>query len=100
MKKNPPIDLPTEYTIFAMTIDELAKVPFDKLKWGCAIKHCKHYSTVKDYGTLPNVYWRKKWINLNFNILLCAKHWKRYNKGKTLPQHYKKEGSGIDHLIK
>lgn len=99
MKVLPSIELDDTGDIFSMSEEELSKVFSTKLKWRCCIKHCKHYTNVKDFGILPFVFWRKQWVNLNNQIFYCGKHWKRYK--KTLaPEYYRKEGPGINHIVK
>lgn len=73
--------------IKTLSLEELNKVNCEKLKWLCAIKHCKGTTTVKDYGIFPFIFWRKKWFDCRRYYYLCAKHTRRY-KGKVIPEHY------------
>ena len=63
----------------SMSREELDQVPYDLVKWFCQCKGCTYGSRIRDYGISPFFYWPRKgegWINLNFNYLLCGKHWK------------------------
>lgn len=76
---------------------ELLNVPHEKRKWRCCAEDCDGYSTVKDYGILPIVNWKKKWTDLRLYVFYCSRHWPKLKKQPDLilPQ---KPGSGIDHL--
>lgn len=82
-----PDDLDGIPDIHSLTLEELNKVPFDKIKWRCQIKHCNGCTQIRDYGILPVFFWRKKWLDLRFHYFLCGKHNHRY-KGKIIPDHY------------
>lgn len=62
----------------SIKIEYLIDVPADVYKWHCCIKDCKCFTRVKDYGTLPFVLWRRRWMNTIARIYFCGKHWKEH----------------------
>jgi len=58
--------------------EECNTLDFPKVKWLCCVKDCNCYSSAKDVGSLPLVWWRKKWVDLRSNWHYCSKHWKMY----------------------
>lgn len=84
--------------IKSLTADELALVPFDKVKWCCTVKDCNRFTSIKDFGISPWYHWRRMWINLSLNGFFCNQHFRLF-KRKEIPQQDLKSGPGIRHLI-
>lgn len=102
----PDLDESDMPDIRSLTPEELEKVPFDKVKWCCCIKHCGGSTVLKDYGIRPWFRWRKRWLFIKPRIYFCGKHSKRYRKKYNftdiwwayVPTHYIKPGGGMNHL--
>lgn len=63
-----------------LSAKELALVPAEEWRLFCGIKGCSHYTRVKDFGIWPLLHGRfaGRWININVQRFLCARHWKIY----------------------
>lgn len=84
MQKPPKIEL-EDIDITSFPITELKYVHFDKIKWFCCVNGCNRHSHVKDYGAVPNVLFRNKWINITSQVFYCTKHWPLFRKNIHLP---------------
>lgn len=100
MRPPPPsieLELSDVEDVTQLSHDELLKAPHEKRKWRCCVEGCDGYSTVRDYGILPMVYWKKKWTDLTKYVFFCSRHWPLVKKNPNY-EFTQKPGSGINHL--
>lgn len=79
----PALEVNDVQNVKTLTPDELANVPFEAWRLFCMVDGCNRWTRVRDYGIWPELWGRLSignWINIRATGLLCAKHWKMYNK--------------------
>lgn len=52
----------------------LDAMPYIERRWACACKDCQRTTAVRDYGHPTHVYWRRRWMDLQWYCYLCGKH--------------------------
>lgn len=68
--------VPADYLeVFNLSLEELLKVEYDTQRWPCCVEGCKRGANLKDFGTHPFYLFKKKWVCVDLEILICGKHW-------------------------